>query len=208
MRYATAGRWLPACLRRSVWDFEARLEAAAAAFGESLEAGARVLDAGAGECRYKPCFARQRYVGVDLGVGDAAWNYSKLDALADLSALPFADASFDGALSLVVLEHLKEPARALKETARVLRPGARLLVAAPLDWEVHQAPHDYFRYTCHGLRHLLEQAGFEVERMEAAGGLPRLLGRRMLGAVALAPGLWKLPVGLLLGPAGADAAAV
>ena len=36
-------------------------------------------------------FARQRYCGVDLAVGDAAWDYSRIDALADLTALPFRD---------------------------------------------------------------------------------------------------------------------
>lgn len=161
-----------------------------------------MLDAGSGECRYKPYFAAQRYVGVDLGVGDAAWNYARLDVLADLAALPFADATFDAALSLVTLEHLAEPRIALCETARVLKPGAALLLAAPLEWEVHQAPHDYYRYTCHGLRYLLERSGLVVERIEPMGGLPRLLSRRLLASIALAPGLWKLPSALLLGPLG------
>ena len=42
-----------------------------------------------------------------------------------------------------------------------------LLIAAPHEWEVHQAPHDYFRYTRYGLAYLLEQAGFEVVRDRA-----------------------------------------
>ena len=72
-----------------------------AAFARALPAGARVLDAGAGEGQYAHHFARQRYCGVDLAVGDAAWDYSRLDAVADLTALPFRDGAFDAALHIV-----------------------------------------------------------------------------------------------------------
>ena len=41
-------------------------------------------------------------------------------------ALPFADATFDGAYVIWVLEHLGEPLQALREIHRVLRPGAAL----------------------------------------------------------------------------------
>ena len=80
-----------------------------------LPAGARVLDAGSGEGQYRHHFARQRYCGVDLAVGDAAWDYSRIDALADLTALPFRAGRFDAAIHIVTIEHLKEPGCALAE---------------------------------------------------------------------------------------------
>lgn len=53
--------------------------------------------------------------GVDARVGDA-------------QALPFEDASFDGALAAWMLYHVPAPDLALSELARVLRPGGRLVV--------------------------------------------------------------------------------
>ena len=173
------GWWLP----RYVLDFEARIDAALEGFAQSLAPGALLLDAGAGEARHRARFPHQRYVAVDLAVGDQQWDYSRLDALADLQALPFPDRTFDAALNIVTLEHVREPKRVVSEIARVLKPGGRLLLVVPLDWEVHQAPHDYFRYTRHGLAYLLDEAGLEIEWLKPAGGIFRLLSRRMLSAV-------------------------
>src|SRR5436190_20287439 len=63
--------------------------------GASVVPGSRVLDAGAGAGRFCGGFAHTRYTGVDLAVGDAAVDYSGLDAICTLTALPFAEGGFD-----------------------------------------------------------------------------------------------------------------
>ena len=195
---------LPKPLRRHILHFEVEIADAVAAFARALPEGARVLDAGAGEGQYRDHFARQRYCGVDLAVGDAAWDYSRLDAIADLTALPFRAAAFHAAVHIVTIEHLREPGAALAEIARTLAPGGVLLIAAPHEWEVHQAPHDYFRYTRYGLQYLLEKNGFEVTGMRAAGGYFRLLARRLLNGLQFFTGgaRWLLfvPAAILLVP--------
>jgi SAM-dependent methyltransferase len=201
MNRAAIARRLPRPLRRHILHFEAAIEDAVAAFARQAPAGARVLDAGAGEGQYAPWFTRQRYVGVDLAIGDAAWNYGRLDVLADLTALPLRAAAFDAALHIVTIEHLPEPGRALAEIARVLKPGAPLLLAAPHEWETHQAPHDYFRFTRYGLAYLLEKAGFEDVDVRPCGGYFRLLARRLLNGLQFFSGgaRWLLfPVAALL----------
>ncbi|HEU0121193.1 MAG TPA: class I SAM-dependent methyltransferase [Bryobacteraceae bacterium] len=171
---------LPGPLRRYVLDFERRIEEAVGAFAAGLPAGARVLDAGAGEGAYKAHFPLQRYTGLDLGIGDTAWDYTQLDVLGDLSALPFCNGVFDAALNIVTLEHVREPQRVMDELARVLRPGGRLLLVVPHEWEVHQHPHDFFRYTKFGVEELARKAGLRVISLQAGGGYFRLLARRML----------------------------
>jgi SAM-dependent methyltransferase len=204
MRYTESAYHLPKPLRRHILYFEVEIEDAVAGFARELAAGARVLDAGAGEGQYAAQFVRQRYCGVDLAVGDVDWDYGKLDAIADLCALPFGDGVFDAALHIVTIEHLREPGRALAEMARTLKPGGRLLVAAPHEWEVHQAPHDYFRFTRYGLEYLMERAGLEVVEIRPAGGYFRLLARRLLNGLQFFTGgvrwLGFIPAAILLAP--------
>ena len=200
MTYESLRRLIPGFLRAHILHFETSIEAAVARFAASLPDGARVLDAGAGEAQYAHLFARQRYTGVDLGVGDVKWNYRRLDCIADLAALPLAAASFDACLNIVTLEHVREPARVLGEIARVLGPGGRLLIVAPHEWEVHQSPHDYFRYTRHGMRLLLEGAGFGAIAIDPVGGFFRLLARRLWNALQFFPAPANLLAALFFAP--------
>lgn len=194
-------RWLRGTpLERHVLHFEHSIETAVADFAAALPDGARVLDAGAGEVRHARHFPRQRYVGVDLGVGDAAWNYTRLDAIADLAALPFPASSFDACLNIVTLEHIAEPLAALREIGRVLVPGGRLLLVVPHEWEVHQAPNDYFRFTRYGVEHLLRAAGFGEIRIEPAGGYFRLLSRRLLNGLRFFGWPWRPLAAVFLAP--------
>ena len=183
---------LPAPVWRWIFHFEASIEDAVRAFAGALPPGARVLDAGAGEGQYRRFFEQQRYCGIDLAVGDAGWNYSGLEVRGDLAALPFADGAFAAAMNIVTLEHVTDPHRVVCELARVLAPGGRLLLIAPHEWEEHQQPHDYFRYTRYGLKHLLECAGFANIDIQPAGGIFRLVGRRLLNVVQFLP--WPLAV--------------
>ena len=197
---------LPAWLRNRLLRFEAVIEAEVSSLAASLPPGTRVLDAGAGEGQYAHHFAACRYVAVDLAVGDAAWDYSRLDAQASLEQLPFRDEEFGAALNIVVLEHTRDPARVLGEIGRVLEPDAPLLLIAPQEWGVHQAPHDYFRFTRHGLDWLLQKAGFGTAAIEPVGGFFVLLERTLLEAALFFQGGWRwLPfpfVALVALPAG------
>lgn len=55
---------------------------------------------------------------------------------ADLTALPFDDASFDSVLCSHVLEHVADEAAALRELRRVLKPGGWAAIMLPVDRSV------------------------------------------------------------------------
>ena len=103
------------------------------------------------------------YIALDYPVTGGFLYSAQPDIFADAARLPLASASVDTVLLLEVLEHLQHPARALSEIARVLRPGGKLLLSLPFLYPVHDAPHDYQRYTCHGLVRELEAAGLSTE---------------------------------------------
>jgi len=170
-------RVLPAFLLARLDPVEATIRAETERFARSLPPGARLLDAGAGEARFRPLFRQQRYLALDNRVGDSAWDYSSLDVVADLLDLPLGDASCDALLNIVVLEHTADPRRVIAELGRVLRAGGRMLLVVPLIWELHQTPHDYFRFTRYGLERLLAPAGVEVARLEPIGGFFWVVGR-------------------------------
>jgi SAM-dependent methyltransferase len=139
-------------------------EAAAAA-----PAGARVLDAGAGDAPYRELFAHTDYKTTDWAESVHPGARSA-DIIAPLNALPVADASFDVVVCTQVLEHVAEPAAVLAELRRVLRDGADLWLTVPFVGELHEEPHDHFRYTSYALQGLCERAGFRDVRTWPLGG--------------------------------------
>lgn len=200
MIYDSLRSLLPDALARYVMHFEASVEDAVANFAKQLPGGARVLDAGAGETAHRHYFAAQRYCGLDLGIGDHAWDYSRLDVLGNLETLPFPDSTFDAAINIVTLEHVLDPGRVICELGRVLAPGGRFLLAAPLQWEEHQQPHDYNRFTRFALDRLLRQAGFADISIQPVGGIFRLISRRLFNALQFFPGPLMLVAAVFLAP--------
>ena len=84
-----------------------------------LRPGYRLLDVGCGADNF------MRPVIAPLGVDFVGVDYSGEgpDFLVDAHVLPFPDDSFDGVMSLAVLEHVHNPYRVVQEVARVLRPA-------------------------------------------------------------------------------------
>ncbi len=188
---AAIRRIIPASLFDRLDPFEAAIRKFVEGIGSTTKAGERVLDAGAGECRFKPAFAHAHYVGVDFAQGDPQWNYSRLDAIARLEELPFPDSSFDRVISIVVLEHTPEPARVMQEFQRVLSPGGTVHLVVPHMWEEHQRPHDYFRFTSSGVGYLMEKAGLQVSRIEPVGGFFWMLSRRLMAILSFTQYGWR-----------------
>ena len=181
---------------------ESEVKAAAAA----MASGQVVLDAGAGEARYRRFFAQGRYVALDAGTGDRAWDYSRLDIQGDLERLPLKPGSVDRILCMVVLEHTRNPRQVLTEFVRVLKPGGTLHMVVPFLWEEHQAPRDYLRFTRYGVRLLADGLPLRMELLRPMGGFFWVCARRCISFLTFFQGGWRwfffvlfLPVfGLLL----------
>jgi SAM-dependent methyltransferase len=188
---ASARRFLPYGLYRRLDPFEASIDNFVGSVAAEIPAGARVLDAGAGEGRFKSFFAHTAYIGIDFGQGDKSWDYSRLDVIGKLEDLPFPDMSFDHVLSIVVLEHTPQPGRVIDEFQRILKPGGMVHLVVPHMWEEHQRPHDFFRFTSGGIRYLLQTAGIRIRRIHPVGGFFWQLGRRLMGVLSFTQTGWR-----------------
>lgn len=148
-----------------------------------------LLDYGCGGQPYRELLEPlcDRYLGADVAaVPGVPLDHLLLPGL----PVPLADASCDTVLSTQVLEHVPDPAHHLREARRLLRPGGFLVLTAPMQWRHHEAPRDYRRFTRYGLEHLLGEAGFEVLRVDPAGGAFAVAGQVLLGHLAEVRGLY------------------
>ncbi len=155
---------------------------------------ARVLDAGCGtgglSRRLAAAEPAWTWTGVDLSPLACALARERVPAAeireADVTALPFPDASFDAVVSADVLYHVPDDALALRELARVLRPGGTLVVNVPAHrwlWSYHDvATHALRRYTRGEVRAKLAAAGLAAERVTHWNTLllPLVAARRRL----------------------------
>lgn len=160
--------------RRPILEFLSRA-------AESLPANSRVLDVGAGSAPYRELFEHTEYRTLDR-VSSVHRDRVGFDIEAEAEAIPLEDGCIDIVVCTQVLEHLPQPLKALCEFHRVLASEGRLFLTAPLVWEEHEAPFDFYRYTRSGLDELLSQAGFEKIEIAARGNCFETLAQLLRNA--------------------------
>ncbi|MEW6689055.1 MAG: class I SAM-dependent methyltransferase [Pseudomonadota bacterium] len=89
---------------------------------------------------------------------------SGCDLTLDIRSMPqIDDGAFDCIFCSGVLEHVDDLQAGFDEMTRILAPGGTLLLGLPFRQAIHMAPHDYWRFTEFGIRHLLRRAYEVVE---------------------------------------------
>jgi SAM-dependent methyltransferase len=148
-----------------------------------VEPGTTVLDLGAGDAPYRELFTRANYMTSDWGNSPHAGG-SRADIVAPASVLPIGSSTVDLVLCTQVLEHVADPGEVLAECVRVLKSNGRLALTVPLVWQLHELPHDYYRYTAAGIEHLLERAGLVDIEIRARNDSFTTLAQLMLNVGA------------------------
>jgi SAM-dependent methyltransferase len=117
---------------------------------------AKILDAGAGELKYKKFCTHLKYIsqdfaqydgkGDDIGLQTGTWDQTKLDILC-----------------VEVFEHLPDPISAIKEFSRILKSGGKIIITAPFCSITHFAPyHFYSGFNKYFYEHHLLNNGFKI----------------------------------------------
>lgn len=138
------------------------------------EFNGNLLDIGCGKMPYKNYILEnskvENYIGLDI---DNALEYDKNikpDYTWNGKVMPFKNNSFSCALGTEVLEHCPEPEVVLKEVHRVLKTEGIFFFTVPFLWNLHEVPHDAYRYTPFSLERHLKNSGFKNIEIKATGG--------------------------------------
>lgn len=142
--------------------------------------GESLLDAGAGECRFKKSATHLKYTSQDFGQYDGrgdsvglqtgGWNNTKIDIVSDIVEIPVADGSFDNILCTEVFEHIPRPDQAVKEFSRILKSSGRLIITAPFCSQTHFAPYHFSTgFSIYWYREILKANNFRLIEAKANG---------------------------------------
>jgi SAM-dependent methyltransferase len=117
----------------------------------------------------------------------------EVDFVGDLQDMKgVTDDSYDVVLCTEVLEHIPRPEKLLTEAWRVLKRGGTFILSVPHLSRLHEEPFDYYRFTKHGLKFLIEQNGFSVLEVVSTGSLFSFVGHQI--STVLVGSTWHIPL--------------
>jgi SAM-dependent methyltransferase len=139
-----------------------------------------LLDIGCGNKPYESLFQGiiDKYTGCDI----VQSSLNKADLICPANNIPIKDNSFDTVISTQTIEHVDDHQGLVSEAYRLLKPDGYFILSGPMYWPLHEEPYDYFRFTQHGLKFILEKAGFEVIEINSNGGKWALAGQALIHA--------------------------
>lgn len=188
----TYARWRATDLGRITERLEVELVCSLA----DLRAGQRVLDVGTGDGTYAIEAARRgaSVVGLDTSAAMLAAAEARARAaghpidvrLGSVTALPFAEDSFDRVVAVTVLCFVDDPHRAFTEMARVTRPGGKVIVGELHRWSIWAAKRR--------LTSLLSGSPWRAVHFWSRGELQALAERAGLGVQVVRGSVFYPPV--------------
>lgn len=132
------------------------------AYLKDVQVHGLVIDWGCGTKPIKNHLTGAKFIGIDK------LSHVGADIVADLQ-VPIEIGKADFAFCIEVLEHVWQSWKLLDNIYANLKDGGILYLSQPFLYEVHKDD-DRHRYTYHGLKLLLEEAGFIVEDIQATVG--------------------------------------
>jgi len=170
---------------------------------ENLPAGLTLLDAGAGEMKYKPYCKHLKYVSQDFcqydgkgnnqGLQIGKWDYKNTDIVCDITNIPMPDRSFDAILCTEVFEHISDPILALKEFSRLLKKDGILILSAPFCSMTHMAPYHYYSgFNKYFYEKYLKEFSFDIIEISTNGNYFEYLAQELLRVPSIAENILRL----------------
>ncbi|WP_354256507.1 class I SAM-dependent methyltransferase [Bradyrhizobium sp. F1.13.3] len=136
-----------------------------------LHASGRLLDLGCGKAPLYGVYRNLVNEVTCIDWGNSLHQTTYLDKEADLTQpIDYPDGAFDTIVLSDVLEHIPVPMDLCLEISRLLSPGGKLIMSVPFYYPLHEAPHDYYRYTEFALRRFMDHSGMRIVCLNPVGG--------------------------------------
>lgn len=147
----------------------------------NLYAKGDLLDIGCGNKPYESLFDGliTKYIGCDI----IQSNLYRVDILSPANKIPLEDCIFDTIISTQTIEHVEDYQGLVNEAYRLLKPDGHFILSGPFVWPLHEEPYDFFRFTKHGFKFILDKAGFEVLEILSNGGMWATAGQTLIHAI-------------------------
>lgn len=142
-----------------------------------------VLDVGSRHVPYRDLVPATEYLTMDIRPEVGA------DIVGDIYDIPRDQVSVDAVICTEVLEHCREPARAVSELHRILRPGGVCVLSTRFIHPFHPDPHDYCRFSREGLQELFRTS--RTRRSARSATASRASGCSCPGARGRSAGRWR-----------------
>jgi len=150
----------------------------------------KTIDVGCGDMPYKNLLSSQIRVYDTFDTERKVPGVKYIGDIHNMSKIN--DNSYDSILCLQVLEHVKNPTKALKELYRILKLGGVIILSVPHLSRLHEEPNDFYRYTKHGLNYLFDSVGFKTKDIKQYGGIFSFLGHQLSSIFVLL--FWHIPI--------------
>lgn len=131
----------------------------------------RLLDLGCGNKPYSVIYNEICESSIGCDVPFSLHKNSTVEVLcyAEDTDKHFEPGYFDCVLCTEVLEHTVNDRKVISNINLILKNTGYLIISAPFTYVLHEAPHDYRRYTMYGLKSILEENNFEVKSIFSMG---------------------------------------
>ena len=106
-------------------------------------------------------FPGKKYVGCDMREGKG------VDLVLNLHEIDLPDSVAGTVLILDTLEHVEFCRKAMSEVYRILMPGGMVVASSVMKFQIHDFPHDYWRFTPEGFKSLLRE--FSYSSVDSVG---------------------------------------
>lgn len=124
--------------------------------GPFLEIGSYIVKGQEKLANLREFFPNVKYIGCDIRKGPG------VDKIENAEKLTFKNETIGTILMLETIEHIQNPIKVLDEIHRVLKKDGIVIITSLMDFQIHDFPEDYWRFTPKSFEHLLRKFPIKI----------------------------------------------